>query len=119
MKTYVSIWDTGATNTSITPQVVEGCNLKEIGRTMVTSADGQITHAQTYLVDILLPNQVVVQKIEVAQLNFTGEDVLIGMDVIGLGDFAVSKKNGSTVFSFIVPSKETIDFVKLVNSKKN
>ena len=39
-------------------------------------------------------------------------DVLIGMDVITSGDFAVSNHNGKTVFSFRVPSVETTDYVK-------
>jgi len=39
-------------------------------------------------------------------------DVLIGMDIIGLGDFAVTNKDGKTVFSYRMPSMECIDFVK-------
>ena len=38
-------------------------------------------------------------------------DVLIGMDIIGTGDFAVTNLNGLTKFSFRVPSLEHIDFV--------
>lgn len=33
------------------------------------------------------------------------------MDVIGLGDFAVSNYRGKTTFTFRVPSLEEIDFV--------
>lgn len=36
--------------------------------------------------------------------------VLIGMDLITLGDFAVTNKNGQTCFSFRYPSSEWIDF---------
>ena len=36
--------------------------------------------------------------------------VLIGMDIINLGDFAVTNKNGRTAFSFRTPSIEYIDF---------
>ena len=41
----------------------------------------------------------------------TGADVLIGMDIMKIGDFAVTNHNGRTVFSFKVPSMESIDFV--------
>jgi hypothetical protein len=39
-------------------------------------------------------------------------DVLIGMDIIGEGDFAVTHQDGKTTFSFRVPSLKTIDFRK-------
>ena len=37
--------------------------------------------------------------------------LLIGMDIIGLGDFAVTNANGKTTFSFRVPSVREIDFI--------
>jgi uncharacterized protein YchJ len=40
-----------------------------------------------------------------------GIDVLIGMDILGLGDFAVTHHQGKTTFSFRVPSRHEIDFV--------
>ena len=40
-----------------------------------------------------------------------GTDVLIGMDVINNGDFAVSNHGGVTKFSFRLPSQGHIDFV--------
>ena len=45
-----------------------------------------------------------------------GADVLIGMDVIGCGDFAVTNFKGSTIFSIRTPSLMTIDFVKQTNA---
>jgi hypothetical protein len=40
-----------------------------------------------------------------------GIDVLIGMDIIGSGDFSVTHHNGKTTFSFCCPSLREIDFV--------
>ena len=37
--------------------------------------------------------------------------VLIGMDVIGMGDFAVSNFGDKTVFSFRIPSDKRTDYV--------
>lgn len=34
------------------------------------------------------------------------------MDIISKGDFAITNVDGKTVFSFRIPSVETIDFVK-------
>lgn len=37
--------------------------------------------------------------------------LLIGMDIIGLGDFAVTNANDKTTFSFRIPSVREIDFI--------
>lgn len=39
-------------------------------------------------------------------------DILIGMDIITLGDFAVTNYEGVTKLSFRVPSQRHIDFVE-------
>ena len=66
------------------------------------------------MVNILLVNKVEVYQIKVTEGKISGDaDVLIGMDIIGRGDFAVTNKNDKTVFSFRIPSLECIDFVKI------
>ena len=67
---------------------------------------------ETYLVGIILPNKVAFPSVKVSKGNVHGFDVLIGMDIIGSGDFAVTNKDGKTVFSFRTPSMGVIDFVK-------
>ncbi len=37
--------------------------------------------------------------------------MLIGMDIIGAGDFAVTNKDGKTVMTYRYPSSKCIDFV--------
>lgn len=37
-------------------------------------------------------------------------DVLIGMDIINQGDFAITNQNDKTMLSFRMPSRESIDF---------
>ena len=108
---FKAIWDTGAELTVITERVVSECGLKESGKTELHGVHGSAL-TPTYLVDIILPNKVKVTEVTVAQAPLTGDaDVLIGMDIIGLGDFAVSSYKGATCFSFRVPSKERIDFL--------
>jgi hypothetical protein len=66
----------------------------------------------TFYVSIGLPNKIVIPVLQVTQGVLTGTDVLVGMDIINSGDFAVTNRDGKTVFSFRMPSVECIDFVK-------
>jgi len=52
-----------------------------------------------------------VPNVRAALGELIGTDVLIGMNIINQGDFAVTNKDGKTVFSFRLPSVECLDFV--------
>lgn len=109
---YDAIWDTGATNCVISQKVINECDLKPIGMTKVYHAGGQDIR-EVYLINIYLPNKLCVTYVKpTIGILPDGCDVLIGMDIIGKGDFAVTNKDGKTVFSFRFPSIECIDFVK-------
>jgi predicted aspartyl protease len=116
-KPFNAIWDTGATRTVISKNVVQSCNLKPTGMAKVHTASGTDI-VPTYYVSIGLPNKIVIPILKVTQGVLTGTDVLIGMDIINSGDFAVTNKDGNTVFSFRMPSLECIDFVKTYEDKK-
>ena len=45
-----------------------------------------------------------------SKISEQGIDVLIGMDVISKGDFAISYYNGKTQFSFRIPSQNDVDY---------
>ena len=108
---YVAIWDTGATGSVISERVVIDCNLKQIGITRVNTAGG-VRDQPVYLVNIRLQNGVEVTHVKVSQASLGPDtDVLIGMNIITRGDFAVTNYMGKTAFSFRVPSIEKIDFV--------
>lgn len=109
-----AIWDTGATNSVITKRAAQACGLKPTGMVMNHSAHG-VKQCATYLVTIGLPNHVLVSDVKVTEVDsLCGGDIdaLIGMDIISRGDFAVTHGQGSTVFSFRLPSATEIDFVK-------
>jgi len=111
-KEYKAIWDTGATNSVITNKVVTELSLRPISITQVEHGGG-VSERSVYLVNIFLPNKVVFSGIRVTEGNIHGDyEVLIGMDIIGAGDFAVTNKDNKTMFSFRYPSIEHIDFVK-------
>lgn len=70
---------------------------------------------ETYLVNIALPNRVMFTGIPVTRAKLKDADILIGMDIITQGDFAVTNYNGRTMFSFRMPSLGHIDFVPEIN----
>ena len=106
---YMAIWDTGATGSVVTSKVVSDCGLKPIGMATVHGIGGQ-QQSNTYLVNVLLRNNAIVQGVRVTEGKIGAQfDVLFGMDIIGMGDFAVTHKDGKTVFSFRIPSVERID----------
>jgi len=117
-KKYKAIWDTGATGSVITEKVVEELDLKPTGMVIVSTASGE-TIANTYIVNIWLPNKVVFDGLKVTEGKLQGEnEVLIGMDIISSGDFAVTNYGGKTVFTFRHPSATRIDFVKNIRQER-
>ncbi len=109
-KAFTAIWDTGATNSAVTQNVIDQCQLEPTGMTNVHTAQGS-HRTETYLICITLPSGVTFPNLRATKGILRNCDVLVGMDIIGQGDFAVTNKDGETVFSFRVPSLETIDFV--------
>jgi predicted aspartyl protease len=119
VKEYIAIWDTGATHSAITKKVADELSLQPTGMREVRSAEGK-SDRNTYLVNIGLPNKVMVGQIRVTEVNLIPDDntsddkqpnLLIGMDIIGMGDFAVTNQDGKTTMSFRLPSSTQIDFV--------
>jgi hypothetical protein len=66
----------------------------------------------TYLVNLFLPNNVVVAAVPVSEGGIAGGDVLIGMDIIVMGDFAITNCEGRSFWTFRMPAVEEIDFVR-------
>ena len=110
---FIAIWDTGATHSAITQKVVDQCELKPTGRVLMNHAGNEERAEETdqYVVNLALPNKVIVEAVEVSRGGFVGGDVLIGMDIITLGDFAITNTKERTKFTFQVPSQTEIDFV--------
>ena len=62
------------------------------------------TGATTTMINIHLPNDVLIGPIQVVEGMLEGVDVLIGMDIIGEGDFILTNNDDHTEFSFTIPS---------------
>ena len=105
-------WDTGASGTCISNAIASKLGLVATGKKNIATPAGRTT-VNTYLVSILLPNHVLISDIEVcdSHIGDQGIDMLVGMDIISKGDFAVSNHNGQTSFSFRLPSVKRTDYV--------
>lgn len=114
MKFSQALWDTGASNTVITNAVVQKLNLIPIDKTIISTANGQ-KESDVYLVNVGLPNRVIIPSVRVTHGDILGADALIGMDIICRGDFAVTNKFGRTVMTFHMPSIHHYDFAKQPN----
>jgi len=106
-----AIWDTGAMNTVITPEMASKLGLKSLGYVKMQHANGEAL-VNTYMINLLLPNKMEVQTLFVMEGTMADTDVLIGMDVITMCDFALTNKNGTSVFSFDIPSSRVTDYTK-------
>ena len=107
-----AIWDTGATGCAITLEVAEKINAPVINQVLVGGVHGAQMCNQ-YLISLFLPNQVFVREVEATELDpEAGCDILIGMNVIVLGDFTTSTIGGKTSFSFRVPSCQKQDYAE-------
>lgn len=96
-----AIWDTGATNTLISQRVVEYLNLTPYNKVLVSDNKG-VAKSDTYLVHVILPTKDMVSNIEAILTDNEDYDVLVGMDIISLGDFVISNKEDKSEFSFTI-----------------
>ena len=102
-----AIWDTGATISVMNLQVVDFLGLNPVSQENVYGIHGA-GMANLYMVDIHLPNSSVHKSWVVFGLNFGKQALLIGMDIIGEGDFAIC---GGRFFSYCTPSRDrSVDF---------
>ena len=98
-----ALWDTGATNTVITQAAAQSIGIQPTGQIPSIGVHGRKI-VNTYLVDIILPNNVLFQNVNVSE-GLLGEEIsiLIGMDIIQAGDFVIANANGKTRFSYCCP----------------
>ncbi len=104
------MWDTGATNTCISHNVVDQFGLIPKEQINVMNSGG-ICKQNTYVISIRLSDiNIIDLPVIESEIHLQGIDVLIGMDVINRGDMSISNFDGKTTFSFRCPSCGTIDY---------
>lgn len=114
--TGTALWNTGATTSCISESVAQQLSFVPTGM-MDIQTPSSTKSVKTYLVNVRLPNHLNVNDVQVCETDIGKQDieVLIGMDIITLGNFSVSNFNNNTVFTFRFPSKEKADYVPQSN----
>lgn len=112
MYEFTALWDTGANASVISEAVVRACELRATGTRTMLHAQGSTQGVMAYTVNVKLPNDIEFEALPVILGNLPGYDVLIGMNIISLGDFAITHPGGETKFSFRIPSQADIDFAR-------
>lgn len=101
-----ALWDTGAMMSAITPEAAKSLNLVSYDRKKVKGINNEVSLAGIARVRIKLPNITEI-KCDVLICNLVKDiDLLIGMDIIQLGDFSISNGAGKTLFTFAMPPLE-------------
>ena len=118
-----AIWDTGATHSCISNKVVETLELSSTAPVEggITTASGRVP-AHKYAIDLIIHGfEIAHGVVEVIGANLSC-DMLIGMDIISMGDFAIC---GGHYFSYCCPPcpnpvdlKEKADKVNRSNKSK-
>lgn len=114
------VWDTGATNSVITKAAAQRLGLTVVSMANVGGVHGNQT-VPVYFVLLTLNNQNISVQVRVSEGNVASfskdgdAEILIGMDVISLGDFCISNYNGQTLMTFRIPSLTKIDYCEEVN----
>ena len=109
--TVNALWDTGATFSAISVDVANRLKLVPTDTVSVAGVH-TINTVNAALVTVELPDSVIKKDIRVAICNLNSQvGMILGMDIIMLGDFAVSNGGRQSLFSFAVPPfKSKIDF---------
>jgi predicted aspartyl protease len=105
--------DTGATCSGIKQSFVKTINPTVYGYANIKTLQGEFL-SSIYKVDIRFPTGLTARNIRISEF-FTAQefDIIIGMDILRLGDMAITNAKNNTVFSFRVPpAKKHIDFTK-------
>ena len=101
-----ALWDTGATMSCIKPLLRDKLNLRMIktGSPMPIAGIGGLVKANFTLLTIFLAHNLIIECCPLYVVDFPGNtDILIGTNIIMLGDFTVCNADGKTSFSFAIP----------------
>jgi hypothetical protein len=97
--------DTGSSNSSISHELINALKLHAVSKHSADTASGKHLLG-AYLIDILVDNKIMFSNL--MALEFTRNDqefdIIIGMDILTLGDLAITNHNYQTVMSFRAPS---------------
>ena len=103
---FNALWDTGATSSAISTRLAENLQLPWITEREIRGLAGSYI-ARGFLAALRLPNNVTISEIVLYEWPGTPAfGLLIGMDVISMGDFMLSTSAGLTRVRFQIPSSD-------------
>lgn len=108
-ETKSTMWDTGADVTIISKEVAEALHLTPVRKAAISGIGG-LVYANVYKINLYILGKVKFEELEVFDGELEDYDMIIGMDIISKGDFAITNKDEETWFSFRFPSQEHISF---------
>ena len=109
-----ALWDTGATSSCIGKNVAETLKLQAIGFKDLIHALGK-NKVNEYGINIKLPNGFILPNIPVIECaTDPSSEIIIGMDIISMGDFSLSGSGSQRMMSFCLPSTFQVDYQKIV-----
>jgi len=101
-----TLWDTGATLTFIKPELRDKFKLSMVrteSSAIIAGVGGQAKADFTYAT-ISISQNFTIEYCPVFIVDFpVNVDMIIGMDIINMGDFSVCNTGAKTSFSFIIP----------------
>lgn len=102
-----AMWDTGSQYTFLSRRIIEALQLKPSGIAYVSGIGGN-SEANVYVVHVVLPSGDAVVNVEALDADYSDYDVIIGMDIIMLGEFHFDR------VETVVYSLSTIRFSNLL-----
>ena len=109
-----ALWDTGATLTFIKPKIRDQLKLRmfRTGSSISIAGVGGLVKADFTVLSLFLATNFAIEYCPAYVVDFpVNFDMVIGMDIINMGDFAVCNTENKTSFSFVVPPlPDRIDF---------
>jgi len=107
------IIDTGAICSVVSINLVEKLEGIPFSYQFISTASSHNTLTPLYKASIVLCDKLEITNLTVSDGTLpAGEECLIGMDILSLGDLAVSNFKGKTCISFRIPSLQNIVFTE-------
>jgi hypothetical protein len=103
-KKYTGVWDTGATMTMITPKIFSELGLAQVNKTFVRGVHGEGKWVPVTSITLILEDKIRIKDVRVAVSEIPDLDMLIGFDVIKLGEFSIKNIGGKALFTFAYSS---------------
>lgn len=95
-----AVFDTGATDTFMSRNLADAVGLESVTSTSVQTPDGW-NESRLYHASLWLPNNVAFPFLRIGDMKDDRDDLLIGMDIIGQGNFSIAYDPGDHRTAFL------------------